>query len=622
MTLIDTVKLPDGLKNLNYEELKTIASEVREIIINTVSKNGGHLAPSLGVVELTIAILKTFKPDFDKIIWDVGHQSYAYKILTDRRERFHTLRKYKGISGFIKPSESVYDAFGVGHTSTSVSAALGIKTASDILGKGQKVVAVIGDGAMTAGLAFEGLNNLGQLDKDLVVVLNDNEMSISSNVGAISKHLSKILSGEIYTKFRKDIQKFLEHAPLGGQVLYVAKKMEEGLIGFFTPGVFFEEMGLRYIGPIDGHNIKEIVNAFKNSLNQEGPVLVHVVTKKGKGYLPAENNPSTYHGISSFDIQTGKPIKFVSKKTYTKAFSEKLVNMGKDDERIVAVTAAMADGTGTAEFAKEFPDRFFDVGIAEQHAVTFAAGLAINGLKPYVAIYSTFFQRAYDQIIHDVALQNLPVTFCIDRAGIVGEDGPTHNGAFDISFLRCIPNITIMLPKNTFELESMLEISQNINSPVAIRYPRGEDFVAEGLIDEEVIPFKPEIICKNGEVLIISAGHIFYESYGAYNILKNRNIPIALVNLRFLKPLDEDVLIDLIKDKKIVVTVEENSVKGGVGDEINSIILKHNLHPKVINIGLPDSFIEHGNLQNLRKMLKIDDKSIAETIIGAWQKPD
>mgnify|MGYP005850242977 CR=1 FL=1 len=622
MRLIDRIKLPDGLKSLSYEELKLVASEVREIIIDTVSKNGGHLAPSLGVVELTIAVLKIFKPDFDKIVWDVGHQSYAYKILTDRKDRFHTLRKYKGVAGFIKPSESIYDAFGVGHTSTSVSAALGIKTASDILGKGQKVVAVIGDGAMTAGLAFEGLNNLGQLSKDLVVVLNDNEMSISPNVGAISKHLSKILSGEIYTRIRKDVQKVLEHAPLGEQLLHVAKKMEEGLIGFFTPGVFFEEMGLRYIGPIDGHNIKEMVDVFKSSLKQEGPVLVHVVTKKGKGYLPAESNPAMYHGVSSFDIATGKPTKFGTKKNFTKAFGDKLVSMGRDDRRIVAITAAMADGTGTAGFAKEFPDRFFDVGIAEQHAVTFAAGLAINGLKPYVAIYSTFLQRAYDQIIHDVALQNLPVTFCIDRAGIVGEDGPTHNGAFDISFLRCIPNITVMLPKNTFELERMLEISSGINAPVAIRYPRGEEFTAEGLIDEEVTPFKPEVVSKDGDILIISAGHIFSESYGAYNILKNKNIQAGLVNLRFLKPLDEDFLINLIKDKKVVVTVEENSLKGGVGDEINSLIIRRNLHPRVLNIGLPDHFIEHGNLSSLREALNIDDKSIAESIMEAWQKSD
>lgn len=619
---IDSIKLPEGIQNLSYDELKILASEVREMIINTVSKNGGHLAPSLGVVELTIGILKIFKPDFDKIVWDVGHQSYAYKILTDRKEKFHTLRKFKGVSGFIKPSESVYDAFGVGHTSTSISAALGIKTASDITGKGQRVVAVIGDGAMTAGLAFEGLNNLGQLEKNLTVVLNDNEMSINSNVGAISKHLSKILSGEIYTKLRKDVQKLLEHAPLGGHLLHVAKKMEEGVIGFFTPGVFFEEMGLRYIGPIDGHNIREVVNALKNSFNQEGPVLVHVVTKKGKGYTPAEEKPSVFHGISSFDIATGKPVKFGSRKTFTKAFSDKLLSMGKCDEKIVAITAAMADGTGTAAFAKNFPDRFFDVGIAEQHAVTFAAGLAINGLKPYVAIYSTFFQRAYDQIIHDVALQNLPVTFCVDRAGIVGEDGPTHNGAFDISFFRCVPNMTIMLPKNTFELEQMMELSRNMDSPVAIRYPRGEEFLAEGFIDEEVIPYRPEIVSKDGEILIISAGHIFSESYGAYNILRNQGIPVAFVNLRFLKPIDEKILSEIMTGKKLIVTVEENSVKGGVGDEINSVILKNGINAKVINIGLPDRFIEHGNLGSLREMIGINDKSIAETILGTWQKSD
>lgn len=615
MGIIDKIKLPEGIQALEYEELKELAKDVRELIIDVVSKNGGHLAPSLGVVELTIALLKVFKPDFDRIVWDVGHQSYAYKILTDRKDKFHTLRTYKGISGFIKPSESIYDSFGVGHTSTSISAGLGIKIASDLLGKGQRVVAVIGDGAMTAGLAFEGLNNLGQLDKNMIVILNDNEMSISPNVGAFSKHLSKILSGDIYTKFRKDIQKLLENVPLGGHLLHVAKKMEEGLIGFFTPGVIFEELGLRYIGPIDGHNIKDIVSALKNALKQDGPVLIHVATKKGKGFKPAEETPDIYHGVSSFNKEDGKPIKFGTKKTFTSVFGDKLVEMALKNNKIIAITAAMADGTGLKKFAEVFPERFFDVGIAEQHAVTFAAGLAINGLKPYVAIYSTFLQRAYDQIIHDVALQNLPVVFCIDRAGLVGADGPTHHGSFDISYLRCIPNLTIMLPKNLFELEKMLELSEKINCPVAIRYPRGNVEEIKGYIDTQVELGIPEVVTDKGEIALITAGHTFSDGFNAYNKLKEKNLDITLINLRFLKPLNEQVLIDTLSDKKLIITLEDNSIKGGVGDEIASLIMENNICAKVIKLGLPDRFIEHGDVNILKKEIKLDSESIVKLIL-------
>lgn len=620
MRLIDELNLPDGIKELSYEDLKKVAEEVRELIIDVVAKNGGHLAPSLGVVELTIALLSVFKPNYDKVVWDVGHQSYAYKILTDRKDRFHTLRKYKGISGFIKPSESIYDAFGVGHTSTSISAALGIKAGSDILNQKRSVVAVIGDGAMTGGLAFEGLNNLGHLDKDMVVILNDNEMSINKNVGAISKHLSKILSGDIYTKFRKDIQKFLENAPLGGQLLHVAKKMEEGLIGFFTPGVIFEELGLRYFGPIDGHNIKELISSLKSAQKQEGPVLLHIITTKGKGYKFAEENPDKFHGVGSFNKENGTPIKFKSNKTFTNAFGDKICEMAVKNEKIVAITAAMADGTGLRKFSSLFPDRFFDVGIAEQHATTFSAGLASAGLKPYVSIYSTFLQRAFDQIIHDVALQNLPVVFCIDRAGLVGADGPTHNGAFDLSYLRCIPNMTIMIPKNIFELEKMLELSENITSPVAIRYPRGESFEIHDYVDKDVELYKPEVVKEDGQIAIISAGHIFSEAYLAAKNLEKKEIAISLMNLRFLKPIDEKEIISFLKNKKLVITLEENSIKGGAGDEIASIIASNNLGVKLIKLGLPDHFVEHGDVDILRKQLKIDNSSIVNLIETECQK--
>jgi 1-deoxy-D-xylulose-5-phosphate synthase len=504
MQILNSIDLPHGIKDLKTEELEQLAKEVREFIIEVTSKTGGHIAPSLGVVELTIALLRQCDPEHDKIVWDVGHQAYAYKILTDRKDRFHTLRQFKGINGFIKPVESKYDAFGVGHTSTSISAALGIRMANELTSKNSKVYAVIGDGAMTGGLAFEALNNLGHLDKNMIVILNDNEMSISPNVGAVSSYLSRLMTGDFYTKIRKDIQNTFENAPLGTPFLNMAKKFEEGVKGFFTPGILFEELGLKYIGPIDGHNFKRLEIALHNAEIQDGPVLIHVSTVKGKGYNPAEGNPAKFHGVSAFDISTGDATKFGSKKTFTQVAGETIVKLAEKNNKVVAITAAMPDGTGLNSFAEKFPDRFYDVGIAEQHASTFAAGLAISGIKPYFFVYSTFLQRAYDQIIHDVALQNLPVTFCIDRAGLVGADGPTHHGAFDLSYLRCIPNLTIMMPKDKFELEQMLFISENINSPVAIRYPRGEAKEYEELPKNEVILNKPEIIdCGNENSLRI-----------------------------------------------------------------------------------------------------------------------
>ncbi|KAA0259161.1 1-deoxy-D-xylulose-5-phosphate synthase [Deferribacter autotrophicus] len=620
MEFLKQLKLPDDIKNLNYDELKKLAAETRQLIIEVCAKNGGHIAPSLGVVELTLSLLKNFDPLHDRIIWDVGHQSYAYKILTDRLERFHTLRQFKGISGFNKPSESPYDAFGVGHTSTSVSAALGIRMADEIIGKKRKIVAIIGDGALTAGLAFEGLNNLGHLDKDMIVILNDNEMSISKNVGAISSYLSRAMTGEFYTHLRKDVQNILEHAPLGDKLLKMAKKFEEGLKGLFTPGILFEELGLKYIGPIDGHDLKELDKAIHNAKIQDGPTLIHVITKKGKGFKPAEENPEKFHGVSSFDIETGKPIKFKGK-TFTEVFGDALLELAKQHDNIVAITAAMKPGTGLNKFAETFPERFFDVGIAEQHAVTFAAGLAISGCKPYVAIYSTFLQRAYDQIIHDVALQNLPVIFCIDRAGLVGADGPTHHGSFDISYLRTVPNIHIMLPKDEFELIEMLKLSYELDAPVAIRYPRG-DIKVYDLPKIPVTLYEPEVINDSGEILIISAGHIFDEVFEAYNNLKNK-FSVALLNLRFLKPLNIEKILEIAKNKKMIITVEENSVNGGVGDEILSILAENNVYPeKFIKLGIPDRFIEHGSVKELRKLIRLDAKSIEEKIISEWEKID
>ncbi len=614
MSFLDGIKLPDDIKDLTYESLETLAQETRQRIIDTCSKTGGHLAPSLGVVELTIGLLKVFRPEFDRIVWDVGHQSYAYKILTDRKDRFCTLRQFKGISGFNKPAESPFDAFGVGHTSTSISAGLGIRVADDIIGRKRKVVAVIGDGAMSAGMAFEGLNNLGHLDKDMIVVLNDNEMSISPNVGGFSHYLSNMMAGKFYTRVRKDVQTYLSEKPLGNKILSLAKKMEEGMVGFFTPGILFEELGLRYIGPVQGNRIKDVVKALENAHNVDGPVLVHVMTKKGKGYEPAELDPSKFHGVASFDIATGNSVKLPGKKSYTDIFGETLAEMAENNSRIVAVSAAMKDGTGLNQMEEKFPDRVFDVGIAEQHAVTFAAGMAISGIKPFVAVYSTFMQRAYDQIIHDVALQNLPVVLCLDRGGLVGADGPTHHGAFDMSYLRCIPNLTVMLPKDGYELVQMLKLAEGMTTPCAVRYARGEAGDYPELTEQPVVIGEPELIGGGKDVVMFSAGHIFEESYKAYSKLIEAGLSVTLVNMRFLKPLNDNVIAEAAKGARLVVTVEEGSIKGGAGEEISSILMEHGVCAKIIKFGLPDLFIEHGDVKQLRKLIGLDAESIAGSI--------
>lgn len=613
MSYLDSLKLPDDIKELSYEDMERVAEDVRLRIIDTCSKTGGHLAPSLGVVELTIAILKMFNPEHDRIIWDVGHQSYAFKILTDRKDRFHTLRQYKGISGFNKTTESTFDAFGVGHTSTSISAGLGMRLADDILGRERRIVSVIGDGAMTAGMALEALNNLGELDKNMIVILNDNEMSISPNVGGFSNYLSNMMTSKFYTRVRKEIQHHLEEKPLGPRLLQIAKKMEEGMVGFFTPGILFEELGLRYIGPIQGHKTRDIVKALENAKRLDGPVLVHVLTKKGKGYKPAEDNPSKFHGVASFDIETGNSVKIAGAKSYTDIFGETIAEMAENNQSIVGISAAMKDGTGLNIMEEKFPERVFDVGIAEQHAVTLAAGMAISGLKPYVAIYSTFMQRAYDQIIHDVALQNLPVVLCLDRGGLVGADGPTHHGTFDMSYLRCVPNLTVMLPKDGFELKAMLKLSEHMSSPAAVRYARGQAGDYPDIKQQAVAVGEPEIISKGEKIAIVSAGHIFEESYKAYQKLKSEGLNPCLINLRFLKP-HQKMLADALKDMELVVTVEEGSVKAGAGEEVQSILMDHDVKAKVVRLGIPDTFIEHGDLATLRKIAGIDSDTIVSRI--------
>lgn len=553
------------------------------------------------MVELTIALLRVFDVPKDKIIWDVSHQSYSYKILTDRLDSFHTIRQYKGISGFSRPEESIYDISIAGHASVSISTATGIEIANSILNKDGKAIAVIGDGALTGGIALEALNNIGTFKKNIIIVLNDNEMSISHNVGGFSSYLSKSLTSALATKMRYDFKNVAEEAPFGDTVLKVVKKMENVMIGILSPGSFFENLGIRYIGPIDGHNIKEMEKALSNAKLQKKPVLVHVATKKGKGYIHAENKPDIFHGVSSFDKETGQIKGKSAKLSWTDVFGKKLVAMAETHKNIVAITAAMSDGTGLKEFSEKFPERFFDVGIAEQYAVVFSAGLALSGMKPYCAIYSTFLQRAYDQIIHDIAIAKLPVTLCIDRSGFVGADGSTHHGIYDIAYLKSIPNLNIMLPKDRAELESMLDLSYKLNEPVVIRYARGDVYENSECPFNELEIGRPEIISNKGQITIISIGHIFSEVYNAYKKLLDDGKEISLINIRFLKPLDIDYLLDILKDKSLIIIIEEGATIGGAGEMIVSLLNNNNIYIPCKTIGIADKFFEHGSIEDLRK---------------------
>lgn len=615
------IKKLEDLKRLTIPELKELAKELRQIIIERVAINGGHLASNLGTVDLTIALHYVFNSPKDKIIWDVGHQSYSHKILTGRADAFSTIRQYGGISGFPKIDESPHDAFGTGHSSTSISSALGIIEARDQKKEDFKVIAVIGDGALTAGLAFEGLNHAGHLQKDLIVVLNDNEMSISPNVGALSAYLNRIMTGDLYTKFKKETKLFLERIPkVGEPFLKIAQRAEDTVKGFFVPGMLFEELGFEYVGPIDGHKIESLIETFERFKDFPMPVLIHAITKKGKGYLPAEKSPWIFHGVGPFDIETGSQISSANP-TYSEIFGSYLVKLAREDSRIVAITAAMTEGTGLSEFAKTFPSRFYDVGIAESHAVTFAAGLASQGLKPVVAIYSTFLQRAYDEIVHDVCLQNLPVIFAIDRAGIVGEDGPTHNGAFDISYLRHIPNIVIMAPKDENELGRMLKTAISHDGPVAIRYPRGA--VSKIPTDMELKKLtigKSEILKDGRDILIIAIGSAVQQAKHASELLNEMGISACVINARFAKPIDASLIGNLAKEIKSVLTVEENVVQGGFGSAVLEQLSEMDIDGlKIKMLGLPDKFIEHGPQNLLRKILGLDAEKITKealTLIG------
>jgi 1-deoxy-D-xylulose-5-phosphate synthase len=616
LKLIKKIKSPHDLKTLSVEELNSLSEELRKIIVERVSINGGHLASNLGTVELTLALQYVFNSPVDKIVWDVGHQSYTHKLITGRYEKFETIRKYKGISGFPKIDESVHDAFGTGHSSTSISAALGIIEARDKKNEAFKVLAVIGDGALTSGLAFEGLNHAGHLKKDLIVVLNDNEMSISKNVGALSAYLNRILTGDLYQRFKKETKSFLEGIPkLGGQVTKIAQKAEETLKGLFLPGILFEELGINYVGPIDGHDIKLLIETFRNIKNSTEPTLVHVITKKGKGYEFSEKDPCIFHGVGPFEIETGYSVSDKDALSYSEIFGRAITELAANDERVIAISAAMREGTGLECFEKKFPDRFYDVGIAEPHAVTFAAGLAVQGLRPVVAIYSTFLQRGYDEIIHDVCLQNLPVVFAIDRAGIVGEDGPTHQGVFDISYLRHIPNLTVMAPKDDMELKSMLELALKHNGPSAIRYPRGK--VQPPTISHQPAAFdigKAEILKEGSDMALIAIGNTVHPALRAAGRLGKEGISASVINARFIKPIDKELIFSAAKNIKHIITIEENMTAGGFGSAVLEYLNSMDIPDMKIEIlGIPDEFVEQGSQAILRKKYGIDEEGIYQT---------
>ncbi len=611
---LQDIQSPKDLRNLSISQLDTIAEDIRTTIIETTSKTGGHLAPSLGVVELTLALHYVFNTPDDKLIWDVGHQTYAHKLLTGRQKQFHTLRQYKGLSGFPKFKESEYDAFQTGHSSTSISAALGMTAAKDILKDKNKVVAIIGDGSMTAGMAFEALNQAGHLDKDLIVILNDNEMSISENVGAMSSFLSRQLTSKTIRRLRKHISTRLKELHgVGDRFLNVLKKSEENIKSFFTPAMLFEALKFYYIGPISGHDLGELIPTLENIRDHvDGPVLVHVLTKKGKGYKPAEKNPGNYHGLGPFDITTGEPLPSSGSISYTEVFGNTLCKLATTNDKITAISAAMPAGTGLSKFSKEFPDRFFDVGIAEQHAVTFAAGLAIEGMRPVVAIYSSFFQRAMDQIIHDVCIPSLPVTLAVDRSGVVGDDGETHHGVFDISFLRFIPNLTYMAPKDENELQHMLFTATSLPGPTAVRYPRGagEDVP----LDTELTLLEPgvgELLREGSDILLLPIGNRVYPALRAAEGLKKLGIDAAVINPRFIKPLDTDLICEWAEKTGRVVTIEDNAEHGGFGSLVLELLSANKLFTvKTQLLGHPDYFIEHGPQKTLWKNSKLDSPSI------------
>ncbi|NLK20932.1 MAG: 1-deoxy-D-xylulose-5-phosphate synthase [Epulopiscium sp.] len=613
---MDTIYSPQDLKKINIDRLDIVAREIRNFLLNTICQTGGHLASNLGVVELSLALHYCFNSPEDKIIWDVGHQSYVHKIITGRKDMFPTLKKMDGMSGFPKRKESVHDTFETGHSSTSISAALGMAAARDIQKENFSVIAVIGDGSLTGGMAFEALNNAGRFNSNVIVILNDNQMSISPNVGGLSKYLNNIRTEPVYLEVKEDIDQILKKIPgIGKSIAKTVKRTKEGIRYLLVPGTLFEELGFTYVGPIDGHDIKSLITVFKKVKKMKGPILLHVKTIKGKGYKYAEKLPCEYHGVGPFDINTGAVAKKDNKTSYSDVFGNTLVKIASENKDIIAITAAMPDGTGLQNFAKKFPERFFDVGIAEQHAVTFAAGMAASGFRPVFAVYSSFLQRAYDQILHDVCIQKLPVVFAIDRAGIVGPDGETHQGIFDLSFLSHIPNMTVMAPRDKTDFEEMLKYAFTLDGPVAIRYPKG---YAPDLFPFIKIPIeykKSEIIHKGSLGAILAVGKMMEFAKTIIETLKERGIELTLINPRFINPIDEVTLLNLCKEHKIIFTMEDNVISGGFGSKVLEVIAKNNIHNVIVKtFAFPNEFIGHGSCEQLYKKYNLDAQSMLKTI--------
>ena len=617
--LLDKIEKANDIKKIDKSDYGELAEEIRQFLIEKISVTGGHLGSNLGAVELTMALHLALNLPEDKIIWDVGHQSYTHKILTGRKDGFDVLRQFHGMSGFPKRKESDYDAFDTGHSSTSISAGLGYVAARDIKGEEHSVISIIGDGAMTGGMAYEALNNASRLKSNFIIVLNDNNMSISENVGGMSRYLNGLRTAEAYTGLKKGVEDTLMKIPVQGEkILYQMKKTKSGLKQLFVPGMFFEDMGITYLGPVDGHDIRKLYKTFQEAKRVDHAVLVHVLTKKGKGYVPAEENPSRFHGIVPFDIETGEAKEKSSKDSYTDIFSKVFCDIAKQNDAVVGITAAMADGTGLARFARMFPDRFFDVGIAEEHALTFAAGLAAGGLKPVVAVYSSFLQRAFDQTIHDVCLQNLPVMIAVDRAGLVGSDGETHQGLFDLSFLNMIPNMTILSPKNRWEMADMVRFCADFQYPVALRYPRGAAYEGLSAFRTPIVYGKSEILYEEEDIAVIFVGHMAELAVQVRDRLKEIGYHCSLINARFVKPLDTEMLEALTKDHRLFVTIEENVLSGGFGEQVLHYVSRAKLDVGVRCIGIPDDYVEHGNVDLLRREVGLDAETIVKQIIADY----
>lgn len=613
--VLDQIQNVNDIKNLTEEEIDTLQDEIRTFLVESIAKTGGHLASNLGVIELTMALHLSFDLTKDKIVWDVGHQSYTHKILTGRKDGFEHLREYGGMSGFPKTEECEADSFNTGHSSTSISAGLGLAEAREITGQDYFVISVIGDGALTGGMAFEALNNASRMKTNFIIVLNDNNMSISENVGGLSKYLNDFRTADAYMDLKDGVVNSLSKIPVyGDRIVRKIRNAKSGIKQLFVPGMFFEEMGITYLGPVDGSNIKAMRRAFAEAKRVRGPVLVHVLTKKGNGYVPAERHPARFHGTAPFDIETGVPLHKQSKAHYTDVFSTVMKKMGEREPKLVAITAAMTDGTGLKRFRNLYPERFFDVGIAEEHAVTFAAGMAKSGLKPVFAVYSSFLQRAYDQILHDVCLQNLPVVFAIDRAGLVGKDGATHQGIFDLSYLATIPNLTIMAPKNKWELSDMLKFAIAADTPMAIRYPRGD---ACDLWKEKRAPIesgKAEVLCEGTEVALFAIGSMVETAWKVMEKLQERGISATVVNARFAAPLDKECICGLAQKHRLLVTLEENVASGGMGEHVAALLMEEQSRIKLLRIAVPDMFVEHGDVDTLYRVLGMDADTVTNRI--------